>query len=61
LTHPVDHSLSQLPDRFVANRFEEGVAISEVPVGRVGDDSDHSGDLPQNDRVRPARANATPA
>jgi len=53
--------LSQLPDRFVANRFEEGVAISEVPVGRVGDDSDHSGDLPQNDRVRPARANATPA
>jgi hypothetical protein len=54
LAHPVGHAPSELPDRLVADRREQRIAVGEVPVGGVGNDTDHARHLSQHDGVRPA-------
>ncbi len=56
LTHPVGHSLAELPERFVTDRREQGVAIGKVAVGGIRDHSDDAGDLAQHYRIWPAGA-----
>ena len=54
LVHACRHTLSEFSDRRVAYRREQGVPVGEVPVGGVGNDSDHACHLAQHDRVRTA-------
>jgi hypothetical protein len=54
--HPVGHAPSELPDRLVADRCEERVAVGEVAVGGIRNDPDHPRYLAQHDRVRATRA-----
>jgi hypothetical protein len=54
LAHPVGHAASELPDCLVADGREQRIAVSEVPVGGVGNDPDHACHLAQYDGVRPA-------
>ena len=43
------------PDRLVADRREERVAVGEMAVSGVGDDADLARDLAQHDRVWASR------
>jgi hypothetical protein len=54
LTHPVGHALAELPQRFVTNRGEQGVAIGKVAVGGIRDHADDACDLAQHNRIWPA-------
>ena len=56
LTHPVGHALSELFDRGVANGRQERVAVGEMAVGGVRDDTDHARHLAEHDRVRTPRS-----
>lgn len=54
--HAHEHALGEEFDGGVAYGGEQGVAIGEVAVGRVGNDADQAGDLAQDDGVWSARA-----
>ena len=56
LAHRVDHALSELFDRGVADRGEERVAVGEMAVGGVRHDSDQARHLAKHDRLRTARS-----
>jgi len=55
-THPVGHALSESPDRFAADSREEGVAVGEMAVGRIGNYPDDARRLSQHDGLRTARS-----
>ena len=55
LAHAIGHASGQLSDRLVADGRQERVAVSEMPVGSVGDDADHARHFAQHDRVRASR------
>jgi hypothetical protein len=56
LLHPVGHTLGESVHRRIAHGRQEGVAVDEMAVGGIRDNTNLAGDLAEDHRVGSARA-----